>query len=175
MKKCIKCNINQSLEDFPKSSSSRDGRHSYCKKCMVQQRMNKYEYKRKRMTTTLTHKQCRLCEEVLPLNKYSDLNKTYCKECSSFLGHKRVLARYRLTVDEYVNMLKEQNYVCKICGGKEDKRLSVDHDHSCCPGKETCGNCIRGLLCSYCNKTLGMAKDDPKILKKMIQYLESFK
>ena len=169
---CIKCNITQSLQDFPKSSSSKDGKHSYCKKCMVKQRMDKYERKTKRMKITPTHKQCRCCEELLELNMYSSYNKTYCKKCSSYLGHARLLQRYKLTVDQYVDMLKAQDYKCAICKKETESRLQVDHDHACCPGQYTCGNCTRGLLCSHCNRTLGLAFDNVDNLKRMIQYLE---
>jgi hypothetical protein len=70
-------------------------------------------------------------------------------------------------------MEKSQNGVCKICGEPEKykNRLSVDHDHSCCPGITSCGKCIRGLLCSNCNRVLGQVNDDKGLLQKMIDYL----
>jgi hypothetical protein len=37
-------------------------------------------------------------------------------------------------------------------------QLSIDHDHSCCPDKRGCRNCIRGLLCADCNMMLGLAE-----------------
>ena len=65
---------------------------------------------------------------------------------------------------------------CAICGAKEQpppqKRLSVDHDHSCCPGDKVCGKCIRGLLCSSCNLGLGMFADDPERLRTAADYVE---
>lgn len=66
---------------------------------------------------------------------------------------------YNITLVEYNSLLERQNGVCAICKLPEkDNRinLAVDHDHSCCSGtKNSCGNCIRGLLCWGCNTTLG--------------------
>lgn len=52
-------------------------------------------------------------------------------------------------------MLQEQGGVCAICKQPPRRnKLHVDHDHSCCPGKRSCGRCIRGLLCASCNSKL---------------------
>jgi hypothetical protein len=53
--------------------------------------------------------------------------------------------------------------------------LSIDHDHACCPGRISCGKCIRGLLCNRCNRALGLLGDSIELLKKMIAYLEQSK
>src|ERR1035437_5195185 len=66
---------------------------------------------------------------------------------------------YGITIKEYLDLLASQGGVCAICGaedpGTKKGGWCVDHDHSCCPGKKTCGNCIRGLLCRDCNSGLG--------------------
>ena len=41
---------------------------------------------------------------------------------------------------------------CGICG---DASTDVDHDHACCPGNRSCGECIRGGLCRRCNLGIG--------------------
>jgi len=85
--------------------------------------------------------------------------------------------QYGLTEQDYEDMLKEQNYSCAICGVHQDTldvRMNVDHDHSCCPGRYTCGNCIRGLLCRACNTALGGFRDNENILKSALQYITSY-
>lgn len=82
--------------------------------------------------------------------------------------------RYGITVEGFSELLEKQNGVCAICGGVETyehKELCVDHDHACCTGRNGCGECVRGLLCSRCNKALGGFKDDPVILERAVKYL----
>lgn len=66
---------------------------------------------------------------------------------------------YGLTLQEFYVLLDAQGGVCAICGTSEaggKGRFHVDHDHACCPGRKSCGVCIRGLLCSRCNQKLGV-------------------
>lgn len=63
--------------------------------------------------------------------------------------------RYRITLQDYAEMLERQGGVCAICSKPPAaQRLDVDHDHSCCPSGGSCGQCIRGLLCRSCNTRL---------------------
>lgn len=49
--------------------------------------------------------------------------------------------------------------------------MAIDHDHSCCPGEITCGECIRGILCRRCNSGLGLFRDDWRIAQNAMKYL----
>ena len=62
---------------------------------------------------------------------------------------------------------------CAIPGCGGTYRLSLDHDRSCCPGAESCGKCIRGLICLHCNVGMGHFQDDPDRMRAAIAYLES--
>lgn len=73
--------------------------------------------------------------------------------------------------EQYNNLLVQQNNRCAICK-EEGKALSVDHDHSCCPGEESCGKCVRGLLCNRCHSMLEYANYDPEILRKWAEFIE---
>lgn len=82
--------------------------------------------------------------------------------------------RYGITLDKYKELLAKQEDKCKICKTHQSglkKKLSVDHDHSCCPGKKSCGECIRGLLCSACNHAIGLLKDNKEYMFNAIIYL----
>ena len=77
-----------------------------------------------------------------------------------------VRCRNGITKEKYLQMVTEQQGVCKICGGPPTygrHYLSVDHSHT--SGK------IRGLLCQNCNLGLGHFKEDPEIFVKAIDYL----
>jgi hypothetical protein len=84
-------------------------------------------------------------------------------------------ARYGLSLDAYQELLAQQGGGCAICGtttpNGPGKRFQVDHDHTCCPGSGSCGECIRGLLCSNCNTLIGLAKESPERLLAAVAYL----
>jgi hypothetical protein len=85
----------------------------------------------------------------------------------------RYLRMYRLTAVTYAALLQKQSGVCAICAQPpKGKRLAVDHDHRCCPGKTSCGRCVRGLVHEYCNRALGLLGDDPLNLRMGAAYLE---
>ncbi len=80
--------------------------------------------------------------------------------------------RFGITPEEYEKRFQSQSGTCAICKQPETatrlgkvKALSVDHCHKT--------GAIRGLLCSDCNTGIGKLKDDPKVLRSAIQYLEN--
>lgn len=84
-------------------------------------------------------------------------------------SHQKLRTTYRLS-DEQIETLFT-NPRCEVCRGTDN--LHVDHDHSCCGGAASCGSCVRGLLCHWCNTALGLVKEDPTTLRNLINYLES--
>lgn len=89
----------------------------------------------------------------------------HCKSCRKAES----LKLYGLTLQDYDDLLKEQNGCCKICGTTDPRgqskagRFYVDHNHT--TGK------VRGLLCNDCNTAIGLLKDNPAIVAKAWDYL----
>ncbi len=101
-----------------------------------------------------------------------------CKSCNHNrcrTGQKyKSLRQHGVTVDWYIATLTEQGGGCAICGKTEEengKLLAVDHDHACCPGKFSCGECVRGLLCHGCNVAIGHLQDSPRLLVNAMSYI----
>ena len=87
----------------------------------------------------------------------------------------KVVSRFGITVDQYLEMLAAQDGRCAWCERrpyKGGKRLQVDHDHQCCPGRNSCGKCVRGLVCQTCNQNLHFYRDDPALVGRGVAYLE---
>jgi hypothetical protein len=90
---------------------------------------------------------------------------------------------FRMTAEDYDAILESQGGGCAICGAPGDayedcyvggaRRLAVDHDHACCPGSRSYGDCNRGLLCHGCNIGLGSFQDTPSRMLSAIKYLEA--
>ena len=90
-------------------------------------------------------------------------------------NHARYVEKtYCLANGQYDSLYVAQGGTCAICRVATGKarRLSVDHDHACCPGSTSCGKCVRGLLCRPCNDLLGHARDQVEFFRRAIRYLE---
>jgi hypothetical protein len=136
----------------------------------------------------MTTARCEKCGQAFTYSPSTEKGRFCSRQC--FYDHKRLTKeekerstrsaamkyRYGITADDYERMLADQAGGCAICGGvnppKSKRRLGVDHNHACCPGKRSCGRCVRKLLCDRCNNILGQANDDTERLRRCIQYLE---
>ena len=134
-----------------------DGKH--CTKCKQLKPFSGFG----KRSTKLLHSWCKSCQNVYAREEYK---KDPLKQKDS--SYRR---QYNITLNDYDEMRKAQNYCCAICGIHEDlatrSALHVDHDHK--TGK------VRGLLCLFCNTVLGKVHDSAETLQKMIEYLDEHK
>ena len=133
-------------------------------------------------------KMCNTCDTNKDLNDFSGAEnkqgRAICKDCRAKKAKKHradfpdlyrgyeYKKKYKITLEIYNNKLKEQGGVCAICGGTWVRALVVDHNHKCCPGENTCGKCLRSLLCGPCNSGLGSFRESINNLHIAIEYLE---
>lgn len=136
-----------------------------CTVCKIDKNLNEF-YNSKSYKDGKAYR-CKVCDRIARKNYYH-------KHKEKFLENKRRVNRkfkYNLTDEEYNNLIKDQKGLCAICNiqlknyyntNKSDT-MCVDHSHK--TGK------VRGLLCSNCNKALGLFKDDINSLISAISYL----
>lgn len=128
-------------------------------------------------------KQCKRCDQWQPeagFNKHPytvDGLNPLCRDCvNNYNRIYKLRTRYNMTQDQYDRILEDQNGVCAICEKLETRagryNLVIDHDHACCSGEFSCGECVRGLLCADCNTALGLFRDDTNSLQRASAYLE---
>jgi hypothetical protein len=140
-------------------------------------------------------KQCSVCKETKDFDQFynyktSKDGKSYrCKACDDVARKKwstsnpekahlsqrqrNLKQRFGVDLEWYEEQFKKQNYSCAICKSKTNKttgdrqfwNFSVDHCHD--SGK------VRGILCNNCNRALGLFQDNPEVLRKAAEYVET--
>lgn len=118
-------------------------------------------------------KVCTYCQKYKTYDEYgkdvrsASGHSSYCRRCNRLRCHK-------VDAELYYGLVDTGEYCCQICDKTEEENgqhLSIDHDHSCCPGQLSCGKCFRGFLCNDCNWALGLLKDSVESLDRAKAYL----
>jgi recombination endonuclease VII len=126
---------------------------------------------------TKAGRKCMECNRILHRKWYhadSELRcskvRQYRKDNPDAVKNARLKRDFGITLDQYKKILETQEGQCALCGstepGRKDRFFAVDHCHI--TGK------VRALLCLTCNVALGAAKDNPALLRKMADYIESY-
>ena len=135
----------------------------------------------------MTTKICTKCNQELPLEDFyktgrktdKDPNQRHsvCKTCTiarlkanynpETYRRQHLRRKYDISLEEYNEMLLLQGGNCAVChkedaGGKHNV-FCVDHDHV--TGK------VRELLCKDCNIVLGLVKDSPEHIGRLLAYI----
>jgi hypothetical protein len=126
-------------------------------------------------------KMCSRCKAIFPKEEVKSwTHKARCLDCQAWVKRDLYLKQhYKINIEQYNLMLAKSNNGCTICGKTKeqnrDRFLSVDHDHSCCNQKITCGKCIRGLLCDTCNRAVGLLQDNEENAFAVYEYIKKSK
>ena len=140
-------------------------------------------------------KTCSKCKEVKPLDHFynskqlKDGKMCRCKDCDKIARsnyykkhfervreRQRVERRYTLyglRDEDYLNILRVQDNKCAICFVDLNFDIGIYHD----PAKAVVDHChdtgnVRGVLCTMCNKGIGLLKDDPENVMRAYKYLK---
>jgi hypothetical protein len=133
---CKACDSIKECTDFHKDSSSKRGYAYYCKSCATAK-------------SRKWHKDNKDDEQY----KQARANSYY-------------KTKYKLSLEERINLLREQEGTCAICHTPLNpfgNYTHTDHDHL--TGK------VRGILCTNCNRGLGHFKDNMNFLENAVAYL----
>lgn len=141
-KRCLRCGGLMHLSDFPTDKSKLDGKSIYCSNCIS--KINKLRRSKPEYKVKRRKNS----------HKYIRANREW-----------RLKNKYGMTLSQFDSMFELQGRVCALCKSdkSDNKNFVVDHCHK--TGR------VRGILCSYCNRALGMLRDDVTILKKAIEYI----
>ena len=204
LRRCPMCKSDKSEGEFYRNPNT--GRwKAYCNPCRRTRDNQGYEKRRAYMLAYQKKRRVDHPEKFLKENRKRNIEKeraygrdAYWKNRAARLAYAKewrlknpekqfgniLRTRFKITVEQYRQMLTAQDGLCAVCRKPEDaifekdgtpQRLAVDHDHACCSGSRSCGKCIRALLCSSCNAGLGLFKDDADRLLKAVQYLGKWK
>ncbi|KKN76165.1 hypothetical protein LCGC14_0373600 [marine sediment metagenome] len=149
MRRCSKCKTEKPESGFYADKWQASGFRSSCKECDSNYR------------SSLVTRQNRTAYT----RKYYKKNAARLKAAQRAWRLKR---EFGITVDDWDQMLNDQNGECKICQAKHEndpRGLFVDHCH------ET--GVVRGLLCFQCNTGIGHLQHSIIILESAKKYLSA--
>lgn len=179
--RCSHCRSWKTPDCFTPKKDGKRKYQSWCKQCCSEAAAARHV--RAPLREEPSERPCWKCQTVKPLSAFSR-NKWICRPCAVQEARERrekdplasrrsyLKSHYGLTLERYDEILEQQGGGCAICGAKAGKQsLHVDHDHRCCPGKKTCGNCIRGILCYGCNTRIALLDTDTDYSLRVRAYL----
>lgn len=158
---CTMCKEILPFKLFSKHGKSKDGLQSSCRIC--------------------NSKRLKLWYDSMSKEDREERRKRHNLNCASSRAKDpetyywaRLKSTYGLTKERYDVIFESQGRSCGICDRTEPTGrygFVIDHDHDCCPGNKSCGDCVRGILCSMCNHGLGNFEDDPQRILSAADYL----
>lgn len=188
-KQCAKCREWLPEAEFHKNTSKSDGLQQRCRPCanhgQNERRWKLHPETARRVGPRRPHgesvkrdasgrKYCPGCAEWLSEPRFTRNPNTADKlqsRCITCCANMKRQGLYSVTPERVAQMLADQDGKCAICEKDISESYYVDHDHACCPGRKSCGQCVRKLLCSLCNTGIGYLQDDAALLMKAAEYL----
>jgi hypothetical protein len=185
---CAKCSETKPAVEFARDKNRKDGLQAYCKACQRAYRVankerlggyfreycaaNRPRISEQRREYRTTHR-----ERIGERNReYAQANRerllAYLREYNA--GPRRL--RHGLTRAEREHLAAMQLHRCAVCLDLLGDDRQIDHDHDHCPGRTSCGACVRGVLHKRCNAVVGQFENgtlvDPELAELAACYVE---
>lgn len=154
MKRCSRCNVEKSTLAFNKDASMRDGLRCDCRECG-----KKYWSEYRRLNQNKLNSNARAKRAENPVKSRASVRKSHFK------------TKYGLSLEQLDLIRQQQGNSCAVCKGvfiHSSGKLGPQVDH--CHSK---GN-VRGLLCTPCNRALGLLQDSSLRCFLAASYLQKF-
>lgn len=149
MKRCPECGESKSLEEFYRSKNASDGDSGYCKPCSLS---------RQREWRAKDADHLKAYERSRPKVDYETRRAAQLRR------------EYGIEPQDFDRMVSDQGGRCAVCDEQPEpirgRRIGLFVDHCHDTGE------VRGLLCSRCNTGIGQMRDDPRIMRAAIAYVE---
>jgi hypothetical protein len=157
-KEKIKAQKKEHYNNHKEEEKKKSLEYYFAHKEQTKERHKQYEIANKEKLKLKRKKYC--IENKEKIKEYHDTHKEERRKSS-------LKREYKITLEEYNQMLEKQKDSCAICHEKfkSSTHTQVDHDHK--TGK------VRGLLCRKCNSILGYSNDEIQILLNAINYLKN--
>lgn len=182
MKTCSLCKAEKPLDGFSRDRKAKSGRKSSCKPCHAASTSARRRADPLRKEKAREHRKNNIERVRAAERRWYAENRERIRELDKAWRHAhpetvfaRNLSRHHLTVAEYEKILADQGGVCAGCKTETGEHLwNIDHDHGCCAGQWSCGECVRGLLCAPCNKAAGFVEDNAETLLRLANYVDLY-
>lgn len=154
---CTDCGREKPLVEFPRVKAGSEKRRSRCQPCA------KIRQDAWRAANPDRVREKRLAWKARNPEAWREYNSSWRErnpESAKATNRRGLLSQHGLTTEAFAELSSLHDGACHCCGVVPEKTLRIDHDHACCPGRYSCGSCVRGLLRDDCNVGIARLGDD---------------
>lgn len=185
MKRCSKCGVAKETTFFSKDPAQKSGLHPACKACKIEAHRRRMldpeklakSRERSRLANQTDSARAKFRERREKINASPDavearrayMREDYRKRMSDpayrmHLNERAFRRKYGIGYAERDALLSSQNGRCAICGlGNQGRPWHLDHCHAT--------DRVRGILCHFCNTSLGMIRESEATALAMAAYI----
>ena len=179
-RKCNRCDAVKDITEFEPAKRYRGGRMPVCRSCRAVYRALLADRPKH---VGAEGKRCCKCNDWRPIGDFRKCKRSRdgldsrCRPCCKNTKSPEVRAvvrarflmwRYGVSVEWYADTLAAQGGGCAVCKVEppDGGVLEIDHNHAT--------GAVRGILCSVCNRSLGMLQESAQRIDNLAAYIRRF-